>query len=326
MLQAQGRINYWSQLAILLGLVGGGIIISAVITFFIGNSALGTTTLTGTAKMEALQQALFKPENAGYAQAVQIASTFFIMFLPALGFILICYKKMLWAGFSKHFSVQQIGVGFLIIFAANYFAAPFADITKSVLANFPSINADAKAAEDLYNKTVESMGNLKGWSQFLIAVFVIAFCPAVFEEMLFRGVAQNFLTQWTKKPTLAIVIVSLLFSLIHSSYYLFIPRFILGYVLGLMFYYTKNIWVNIIAHFINNLFALSALFYATANKKTVSVNDIDVKLPVWSVFITIAILYGLFMLLIKLSKENRNRIALKENLIFNNEPYLANQV
>ncbi len=319
----QGRINYLTQLAILLGLAGGGIILAAIITFFIGNSALGVTTLTGTAKMEALQAALFKPENAGYAQAVQIASTFFIMFLPALAFILICYKKMLWAGFSKHFSVQQIGVGFLIIFAANYFAAPFADMTKWALAHFPSINADAKAAEDLYNKTVEGMSNLKGWSQFFMAVFVIAFFPAVFEEMLFRGVLQNLLTRWTKKPVLAIVIVSLLFSLIHASYYLFIPRFILGYALGLMFYYTKNIWINIIAHFINNLLALSALFYTTANKKTVAINDIDVKLPMWTVFITFAILYGLFVWLIKLSKNNRNRIALKENLAFSNGPFIA---
>jgi len=325
MTQVSGRFSYWSQLAILLGLVGVGFIISGFITVAIGIKAMGGDAASALSNTQALQAALFKPENAGYAQAAQIAGTFFMMFVPALAFILICYKKMLWAGFSKHFNLMQIVIGFFIMLVANYMAGPFEDISKWALAHFPAVDKAAKAAEDLYGEAVASMSNLKGWGQFFIAVFVIAFFPALFEEMLFRGVLQNFLTRWLKKPVVVIVITSLLFSLIHASYYLFISRFILGYALGLLFYYTKNIWVNIFAHFINNFIALSALFYANMNKKAVAVNDADIKLPVWSIIITVAILYGLFVLLIRVSKENRNRIGLKENLVFSNEPYIAQQ-
>ena len=325
MVQHQGRFNYWTQLAILLGLVGAGFMIAGFITVAIGLQAMGGNFAEAMKNTEGLQAALLKPENAGYAQAAQIAGTFFMMFLPSFVFIMICYKKMLWAGFSKHVNFLQILLGFFIMLVANYMAGPFEELSKMALSHFPSIDKAAKAAEDLYSLAVKSMSNLKGWGQFIVALFVVAFFPALFEEMLFRGVVQNLLTKWTKKVTLSIVITSLLFSLIHASYYLFISRFILGYALGLMFYYTKNIWINILAHFINNTIALSVLFYANLHKKAITINEQEIKLPVWSIIITMAVLYGLFVLLIKISKENRNRIALKENLAFGNEPLLAQQ-
>jgi uncharacterized protein len=325
MVQYQGRFNYWSQLAILLVLVGVGFIISGLVSVAIGVQAMGGSITEAMKNPAALQAALFKPENTTYAQAAQIAGTFFMMFLPSVAFILICHKKMLWAGFSKHFNAGQIVLGFFIMLLANYFAAPFEDITKKALVHLPSLDKTAKAAEDLYMQAVKSMSNLKGWNQFLIAIFIVAFFPALFEELLFRGVLQNFLTKWFKAPVLAIITASLLFSLIHASYYLFLSRFVLGLALGLLFYYTKNIWVNVIAHFINNLMALSVLFYANMHNKAATINQNDLKLPIWSIFITGAILYGLFVLLIKASKENRNRIALKENLVFSNEPLIAQQ-
>ena len=319
------RFSYWSQLAILLGLVGVGLIISGFAINLIGSKALGPTTLTGIAAAEATQKALLKPENANYAQLAQILGTFLMLFLPSVAFILICHKKFLWAGFSRYFNFRQILIGFFIILTANFFATPFADISKWMLSYFPSIDKLAKGAEDLYSQAILSMSNLKGWGQFFIGVFIIAFLPAMFEELLFRGVLQNLLVRWIKKPVVALIITSILFSLIHSSYYLFLSRFVLGYALGLLFLYTKNIWVNIFAHFMNNLMALIALFYANMNKKPAAVNDLDVPLPVWSLAISFAILYGLFILLKKVSAANRDRIAMKENIVFADSPLLAQQ-
>lgn len=325
MVQQQMRFNYWTQVALLLGLVCVGVIFASLVQAYFGNLALGQSTLTGLQKAEAMQQALFKPENTTYAQAAQIGGTFFMFFLPSIAFILICYKKILWAGFSKHFNVSQIALAFFIMLFANYMAGPFEDISKKLLANLPAINNTAKAAEDLYMMAVKSMSNLTGWGQFFIAVFVVAFFPALFEELLFRGVLQNFLTRWLQKPMVAIVITSVLFSLIHASIYLFLSRIILGIALGLVFYYTKNIWVTIIAHFINNFLALSVLFYSNLQGKAVAVNQPEFKLPVWSIFITGAVLYGLFVLLKKVSLQNRSRIVLKEELAFGNQPSIAEQ-
>jgi uncharacterized protein len=319
-----GKVNYLNQLAILLGLFGAGFIISSFVILFIGLKAAGISDVTSAmSQAKAIEGALLKPENAGYAQAANIAGTFFMMFLPSAVFIFICYRKSLWAGFSTHFNLAQLFIGFLIMFAANAVAGPFAEISKSILSHFPSLNSTAKSLEDTYTAAIGVMSNLKGWNQYIVAIFVVAFFPALFEELAFRGVVQNFITKWTNKPVLAIVIASVLFSLIHGSYYLFLSRFVLGYALGLMFYYTKNIWVNVVAHFLNNLIALSVLFYSNMQGKPAVVNDIDTKMPIWGLLIAVAILYGLFVALIRVSKNNRNRIAAKEAVAFGNEPLLS---
>jgi uncharacterized protein len=320
------RVNYWAQFALLIGLVGVGLILSGLVITILGSKALGNSNLTGMARVEAMQSALMKPENTNYAQLAQIIGTFLMMFVPSVAFILIFYKKFLWAGFSKHFNLGQIAIGFFIILAAGYFSNPFADVSKWILSYFPSVDALAKSAEQLYSDAIASMSNLKGWTQFGLGIFIIAFLPAMFEELLFRGVLQNLLVRWIKKPVVAIIITSILFSLIHSSYYLFISRFVLGYVLGALFWQTKNIWVNIFAHFMNNLMALSALFYTNMHKKAATnLNDLEPQLPVWSLLISFAVLYGLFIWLEKLSKENRNRIALNENILLADSPLLAQQ-
>ena len=83
---------------------------------------------------------------------------------------------------------------------------------------------------------------------------------ALCEENLFRGGLQNFLTRSTKLPLLSIIIVSLVFSAVHFSWYGFLSRFFLGFILGFIYHYSGKIWLNIIAHFLNNALAITALY------------------------------------------------------------------
>ncbi|MGG9971086.1 CPBP family intramembrane glutamic endopeptidase [Ferruginibacter sp. SUN002] len=303
----------WAQLGILFGFLGVGLILAGAIQLYFGYKALGANSLPLSKVADAMLEALMKPENAVYMQLSQIFGTFFLLFIPSVAFIIVCHKKFSWAGFNAHFNLLQIGLAFLIILATTPFATPFADISKSVLAHFPAIDKLAQGAEETYNKAVMAMSGLKTWPQFFTGVFIIAFLPALFEELAFRGVLQNLLVKWIKKPIVAIVITSLVFSLVHASYYLFISRFILGLSLGLLFYRSKNIWVNTFAHFMNNLMALTQLFFLNKTKGAkIDVNDMDMKMPIWSLFITLTILIGLFIVFEKLSSKNRQAIEAKE--------------
>ena len=303
----------WAQLGILIAFIGVGFILAGVIQLYLGYKAIGPNSIPFSELGDAMIKALMKPENAIYMQLSQVLGTFFLMFIPSFAFILVCHKKMSWAGFNKHFNILQIILAFMIILCATFFANPFADISKSFLSHFPAINALAMNAEKTYNEMVMAMSGLKTWPQFVGGVFIIAFLPALFEELFFRGVVQNFLVKWLKAPIIAIIITSLFFSLIHASYYLFISRFILGFALGLLFHKSKNIWVNTFAHFMNNLIALIQLFVLNKTKNTkINVNDMDTPMPLWSVFITLAILIGLFMLFENVSKKNRQLIEAEE--------------
>ncbi|MEZ4887444.1 MAG: CPBP family intramembrane glutamic endopeptidase [Chitinophagales bacterium] len=87
---------------------------------------------------------------------------------------------------------------------------------------------------------------------FLLNLLMIAIIPAIGEEMLFRGGLQKLLQDWTKKPHLAIFISAAIFSAIHVQFYGFVPRMIIGMLLGYLFYWSNNLWYPIIGHFINN--------------------------------------------------------------------------
>jgi len=306
----------WAQLGILLVFIGLGVVLATGIQMYFGMKALGLHSIPSTSDADAMMKAFLKPENATYTQLAQIFGTFFLLFVPSALFIAICYGKPIWGGFSKYFTINQIAIGFLIILAANFFAAPFEEISKSMFAHFPHLDKLAKDAEKLYNDEITAMSTLNTWPQFFVAVFIIAFLPALFEEFFFRGVVQNLLVRWLKKPVLAITITSIIFSLIHASYYLFLSRFVLGYILGLLFYQSKNIWVNTIAHFMNNFIAIIQLFVLNTSSKTNTLNAdaIDPKLPIWSLLITGAALYYLFNYFKKISATKKMLIVAEENL------------
>lgn len=304
----------WAQTGFLFAFLGLGFILAGGAQLLMTLQILPAGTPITDA--DAMMKAMLAPQNVGMARAIQVVGTFLLLFVPALLWSLVSNgKNMFWLGFNKYVNVKQIGIGFLIILAAGFAAAPLADLSKNIVAHFPSLDATAKRMEDLYNLQALALSNLKSFPEYITALFIMAFFPAMFEEVFFRGTIQNLLVKWWQKPMVAIFITSVIFSLIHLSVYLFLSRLALGFVLGLMFYYTKNIWVNIIAHFLNNAIALTGL-YIMRNKP--GKNNLDALDPHvhWSIsLLCFAALIGLFYLLKKYSVVNRAKIDAKENLL-----------
>jgi membrane protease YdiL (CAAX protease family) len=83
-------------------------------------------------------------------------------------------------------------------------------------------------------------------------LIIVAVVPAIGEELLFRGVLQKIILQWTKKPHLAIWITAIAFSALHMQFFGFLPRMLLGVVFGYLFFWTNSLWLPILGHFINN--------------------------------------------------------------------------
>jgi hypothetical protein len=79
-----------------------------------------------------------------------------------------------------------------------------------------------------------------------------------------------------------------------------------------MYQRSKNLWVNIIAHFLNNAFALSQLFWMSQHTQKVDLDKMDPKVSVWVGVVAAGITYGLFLLFERLSVKNRMKVDLKE--------------
>lgn len=311
----------WGQLGILLVFTALGIVIAALVQFLIGMQ-LVPSGMPVSKMGEEMIKAMMKPENVNYARLSQVLGTFFLFFVPAVLYLLICHgRNSFWLGFNKHINSRQVLVGFFLIFCANIIAGPLADLSKSLLSHLPSLNALAKQMEDSYSEQVAMLSNLKSWGEFIMAIIIMAFFPALFEEIFFRGAVQNLLERWWKAPLMAVMVTSLLFSIIHMSIYLFLSRAILGFVLGLMYQRSKNIWVNIIAHFLNNSVAVIQLFWLSMQGQKIEADKLDPKLPLWWGLIAAVVTYGLFIVFQKASDKNRNLIAFEEqNLLEKNDP------
>lgn len=302
----------WGQLGILLVFLGAGFILAALAQLVIVMQIL-PAGISMTNMGDEMMKAMMKPENVGYARLSQVLGTFFLLFLPSVLYMIVCHgKNKFWLGFNKHINAQQIVLGFFLIFLANIIANPLADLSKALLENFPRLFALGKSMEDAYTQQVMALSNLKSWGEFFMAIVIMAFFPALFEEVFFRGALQNLLERWWKMPLLAIIITSLVFSFIHMSVYLFLSRAVLGFVLGLMYQRSKNLWVNIVAHFLNNTVAVIQLFWLSKHQTKIEVDKLDPKIPLWGGLIALAITYGLFLLFEKVSAKNRKQIAFEE--------------
>lgn len=300
------------QLGILLVFLGAGFILASIVQLIIGFQLIPSGT-PAEEMADAMIKAMTLPENVASARIAQVVGTFCLMFIPAVLFMLICHgKNKFWLGFNKHINAKQVILGFFLIFLANIIANPLADLSKMALANFPGLNAMGMRMEDAYNEQVLALSNLKSWGEFFMAIVIMAFFPALFEEMFFRGAVQNLLERWWKAPLLAVIITSLVFSLIHMSVFLFLSRAVLGFVLGLMYQRSKNLWVNIIAHFLNNTVAVIQLFWISRHQAKVEVDKLDPDVPLWGGAVAVAITYGLFVLFEKVSSKNRKQIAFEE--------------
>src|SRR5207237_3316846 len=80
-------------------------------------------------------------------------------------------------------------------------------------------------------------------------VFISLFA-GIGEEFFFRGVLQRIFIRWTQNPWMGIVLTAAIFSGIHFQFYGFFPRFALGILLGVIYWYSGSLWTAILAHFL----------------------------------------------------------------------------
>jgi membrane protease YdiL (CAAX protease family) len=303
----------FGQLGILIALVGGGLVLAGLIQMLISTMMLPKGTPVDQMNT-AIMEAIAKPENAGLARWMQTAGTFFLLFLPALLFVFITRgRNFFWLGFNKYVGPLQIIIGLVIIFLANMVALPMEDISKAIVSKFPELDRMASQMEETYNTSVKNLARIRSKPELFSAILVMALMPAVFEELFFRSAIQEFLEKWWAAPFTAVIFTSLIFSLIHFSVYLLMSRFILGIALGMMFMYTKNILVNIIAHFVNNTVAVIQFYYIGQKDGEVNLSDLDPQISAWFVIPSSLLLLWLFLQLRKKSAVNRAMISEQES-------------
>ena len=142
------------------------------------------------------------------------------------------------------------------------------------------------------------------WSGLLINLGLIAIVPAIGEELFFRGIIQQ-LFQQKLKAHAAVWITAIIFSAIHFQFFGFIPRMLMGALLGYLFLWTGNIWVPVAAHFVNNAAAVLFFYFKGEGLQRLDLENIGKSETYYAGIISMIVVLGLIFYFRKQAKRNK---------------------
>jgi len=279
--------SFSSQLGILLGLIGAGLVIGTLISAGVWIGMTGRPILS-------MGSDIMNPKYYYAVMWMQAISTFFMFFLPVYFTAQICYRDPLkFIGFNANINYRQILIVLAILFLTFPLSTALAELNK-IIPIPKAWQVKFTAMETSRQDQEAALININSFSKYILSMIIIGLLPAIFEEVCFRGGLQNILTRWFKRPWIAIIVTSVIFSAIHASYYGFLVRFALGIALGLVFYYSGSLWLNILFHFLYNGLQVTALYFAgmQGNKNT---KDIEENFPLWAGVIALVLIIYAFI-------------------------------
>jgi uncharacterized protein len=234
------------------------------------------------------------------AQGVSAILTFII---PALLFAWLGSEKKL--GYLKLDQPFHPVVGMaviLLVFAAMPVINWAGEVNSHLsLPGFMSGVEDwMKSSEESLKKLTEAFLQMNGISDLLVNLIVVALLAAVGEELLFRGGMQNIFLEWLKNKHAAVWITAILFSALHAQFYGFLPRMLLGVILGYLYIWSGSLWLSVLFHFINNGMAVLFSYLIGKEALTKSAETIGAgESPFYFVLVSAAVSAGLMYFVYK---------------------------
>lgn len=208
-------------------------------------------------------------DNLNLQRYLQVMSHLGLFIIPSVVFAMLVGQNIL-----KYYDGRSTPNYRIIIFSALIIIAAIPLVyylmqfnqQMSLPESMSKIEKWMRQAEDTAEILTKTFLNVNTIPALLFNLFMIAVIPAIGEELIFRGAVQRIFHQWTKNIHVAVIIAAFLFSAMHFQFFGFLPRFVLGVLLGYMFVLTGNIWVPIFAHFFNNAMAV-ILYYIAYNSE-----------------------------------------------------------
>ncbi|PIE88115.1 MAG: hypothetical protein CSA04_03590 [Bacteroidetes bacterium] len=267
------RPSPWKALLIYLL----SILIVGLLLNFLG--ALLAGVLYGLPLADILQGKVLDPtvENAPFLKFYQIVNHLGMFLFPSLLFMHFFMNRedFMAMGLGRKVSVLYLLVGAGLLFLALPFTNMLLVWNEAlVLPPFlRGLEEKLQVMEESAARLTELFfldASIKG---LMVNLLMIALIPAVGEELVFRGVLFRLFRRIVKNSHLTVWITSLLFSAMHLQFYGFLPRLFLGLLFGYLLLYTRNFWVPVFAHFVNNGTAVVVAWLSGGNGGSLDVDS-----------------------------------------------------
>jgi len=251
------------------------ILISIALASFFILGLLGTVILSKVSGMslEAMSDSSKWDYNSGTLvtvirgmQIIQFITLFVVPTFLCAWFFSTDSKKYL--GLTMPANSMYFLVGAALLILALPLVNFLGELNRSV--QFPAALANwMKEQEAEAAKTIKALLSKHSVKDLVLNIICIAGLAAVGEELLFRGIAQRLLIKLFKNHWAGIIISAFLFSAMHVQFYGFMPRFMLGILLGAVYWYSGSLWTAILAHFVYDAFLIVLVYFnpATLNEE-----------------------------------------------------------
>lgn len=127
------------------------------------------------------------------------------------------------------------------------------------------------------------------------AILKVVIIAPIIEELIFRGIIMHGLIR-NYSPFTAVSVSALMFALFHLNPWQFPATFILGILLGILMYRTRNIILCILGHAINNGLVLFSIYYFDKIQKADNVPVDNTSLLISSAIVAAVTLALIFLL------------------------------
>ncbi len=219
----------------------GSLLAGTVIFLIDGSSELGYISF--------LQEAMGGGLSSPLLQIYLIIVHAFSFIVPAfiIGFLL--WKSAIFKNLKVNNlpSLLQLILGIIILVSILPIALYLNELMQTL--QFPSwFPSDDSHIMDMMNR----MFGQKTIINFILNFILMGIMAAVGEELLFRGIIQQYLQEIFKHPHIAVILTALIFGISHFQVQGMIVRILLGAVLGYVLYYSGSLWLSIFIHFFYN--------------------------------------------------------------------------
>jgi len=248
----------WQQLLLFLGMAFG---------IFIVVSLIGSTILSAATGVSLLQMAdagKFTPGDEkilNFIRGMLLLQFLGLFVIPSLLFAYFSHPRPLqYLGLQKPFRKGYWPVAIVLL----VLALPLVEYTGTLNRNINfgnDLHTWAQGMEEEAAKTVRFMLGTHSVSDLVLNLIFIAGFAAVGEELFFRGVLQRLFIKGTKNAWMGIVLAAFFFSFFHFQFFGFIPRFLLGTVLGAIYWYSGSLYAAIAAHFVYDAFIIVLAYF-----------------------------------------------------------------
>ena len=246
------------------------------------------------------------PQDLNSLRFMQISSQLFTFVFPPIGYAFLVKNEPVKALGLKKSNILWFLIGTAMIFAIM----PFNSIISEWNANLTLPDSMSrleylmKQMQESATEMIEKFVSVDTIGGLILNLFMIAGLAALGEELLFRSIIQTSLIKICKNAHIGILIASAIFSFIHLEFYGFVPRLILGMLLGYMFYFSGSIWIPMLMHFLNNG---TVVFIYFLNNKGITNIDVDTfgqtSIPI--LILSIVVMIVLFIFSVKYSDKER---------------------